>query len=79
MRDFGGRIATSNLFHYYYCRKDFMRDMCILAQIRDPNIARIVALVEEEPFGAVFEYGEHGDLPYYIRNQEKPNNEAPLR
>ncbi|XP_015122138.1 discoidin domain-containing receptor 2 [Diachasma alloeum] len=59
-------------------KKDFMRDMCILAQIRDPNIARIVALVEEEPFGAVFEYGEHGDLPYYIRNQEKSNNEAPL-
>lgn len=56
-----------------------MRDMYVLAKIRDPNITRIVALVEEEPFGAVFEYGELGDLPDFIRNREKSDNEAPLR
>ncbi|XP_044587941.1 discoidin domain-containing receptor 2-like isoform X1 [Cotesia glomerata] len=59
-------------------KKDFMRDMYVLAKIRDPNITRIVALVEEEPFGAVFEYGELGDLPDFIRNREKSDNEAPL-
>lgn len=56
-----------------------MRDMYILAQIRDQNISRIVALVEEEPFGAVFEYGELGDLPNFIHNNEKSDNETPLR
>lgn len=56
-----------------------MREMYILAQIRNPNITQIVALVEEEPFGAVFEYGELGDLPNFIRNYEKSNNKVPLR
>ncbi|XP_034942255.1 epithelial discoidin domain-containing receptor 1-like isoform X2 [Chelonus insularis] len=59
-------------------KKDFMRDMYILAQIRDPNLTRIVALVEEEPFGAVFEYGELGDLPNFIRSNAKSDNETLL-
>ncbi|XP_044014837.1 discoidin domain-containing receptor 2-like [Aphidius gifuensis] len=59
-------------------KKDFMKDMYVLAQIRDPNIARIIALVEEEPFGAVFEYGDLGDLPDFIRSQERAGLDSPL-
>lgn len=55
-----------------------MKDMYVLAQIRDPNIARIIALVEEEPFGAVFEYGDLGDLPDFIRSQERAGLDSPL-
>lgn len=55
-----------------------MKDMYALAEIRDINIARIIALVEEEPFGAVFEYGELGDLPSFVREHEKSNNDTRL-
>ena len=60
-------------------RKDFMRDMYLLATIRDINIARIVALVEEEPFGAVFEYGELGDLPTFLKNRNENDETVSLR
>ncbi|KAG7211120.1 hypothetical protein KM043_010446 [Ampulex compressa] len=47
-------------------RQDFTRDMRLLASVRDLNIARIIALVEDEPLGAVFEYGQLGDLPTFL-------------
>lgn len=56
-----------------------MNNMYSLARIRDVNIARIIALVEEEPFGAVFEYGELGDLPSFIKTHEKSSDHMPLR
>ena len=56
-----------------------MKDMRVLAAIRDINVARIVALVEEEPFGAVFEYGELGDLPNFMKNRESSSDDAPLK
>ncbi|XP_015523678.2 discoidin domain-containing receptor 2 [Neodiprion lecontei] len=59
-------------------RKHFMNDMYSLAKIRDVNIARVIALVEEEPFGAVFEYGELGDIPSFIRTHEKSSDDMPL-
>lgn len=51
-------------------REDFMSDMHILAEIRDINIARIIAIVEEEPFSAIFEYGELGDLSSFLKNRD---------
>ncbi|XP_046825475.1 discoidin domain-containing receptor 2-like isoform X1 [Vespa crabro] len=59
-------------------KKDFTNDMHFLATIRDVNIARIIALVEEEPFGAVFEYGELGDLPSFLEDRRKSENDASL-
>ncbi|KAJ8668389.1 hypothetical protein QAD02_010052 [Eretmocerus hayati] len=55
-------------------KKDFMKDMHLLAAIRDQNVARIIALVEEEPMGAVFEYGELGDLPTFIKSSSMSGN-----
>ncbi|KYN06614.1 Discoidin domain-containing receptor 2 [Cyphomyrmex costatus] len=52
-------------------REDFMNDMHILAEIRDVNIARIIAIVEEEPFSAIFEYGELGDLSSFLKSHER--------
>ncbi|EFN64360.1 Discoidin domain-containing receptor 2 [Camponotus floridanus] len=52
-------------------REDFMNDMRILAEIRDVNIARIIAIVEEEPFSAIFEYGELGDLSSFLKNHDR--------
>ncbi|XP_014476729.1 PREDICTED: discoidin domain-containing receptor 2-like isoform X1 [Dinoponera quadriceps] len=51
-------------------REDFMSDMHILAEIRDVNIARIIAIVEEEPFSAIFEYGELGDLSSFLKSRD---------
>ncbi|XP_070528561.1 discoidin domain-containing receptor 2 isoform X2 [Cardiocondyla obscurior] len=51
-------------------RKDFMNDMHTLAEIRDVNIARIIAIVEEEPFSAIFEYGELGDLSSFLKSRD---------
>ena len=56
-----------------------MKDMRVLAAIRDINVARIVALVEEEPFGAVFEYGELGDIPTFMKSRESSSDDTPLR
>lgn len=42
--------------------------MHLLSGIHDPNLAKIIALVEEEPMGAVFEYGELGDLATFMKN-----------
>ncbi|XP_076650199.1 discoidin domain-containing receptor 2-like isoform X2 [Halictus rubicundus] len=50
-------------------RIDFTKDMRVLATLRDPHVARMIALVEEEPFGAVFEYGELGDLPAFLESR----------
>ena len=49
-------------------RLDFTKDMHVLAMLRDSNVAKMIALVEEEPFGAVFEYGQFGDLPSFLEN-----------
>ncbi|XP_034181268.2 discoidin domain-containing receptor 2 isoform X1 [Osmia lignaria lignaria] len=51
-------------------RLDFTKDMQILAMLRDFNVAKMVALVEEEPFGAVFEYGQFGDLYHFLQSYE---------
>ncbi|OXU17697.1 hypothetical protein TSAR_002230 [Trichomalopsis sarcophagae] len=60
-------------------KKDFMKDMHLLAAIRDLNVARIIALVEEEPMGAVFEYGELGDLPTFMKSgSENGNNDLTM-
>ena len=71
-------IITKTTYDIY--RKDFMKDMHLLAAIRDVNVARIIALVEEEPMGAVFEYGELGDLPTFMKSSsENGNDEFTLR
>lgn len=74
------RIFLNKIFLFLTFRKDFMKDMRLLAAIRDVNVARIIALVEEEPMGAVFEYGELGDLPTFMKsNSENGNDDLTLR
>lgn len=55
-------------------RLDFTKDMHVLAMLRHPNVAKMIALVEEEPFGAVFEYGRYGDLPSFFEARENSEN-----
>ena len=55
--------------------------MHVLAMLRDSNVAKMIALVEEEPFGAVFEYGQFGDLPSFLESHSggDPVNKIDIR
>lgn len=59
---FDWRMAYRSACH----RLDFARDMQFLATLENPNVAKMMALVEEEPVGAVFEYSQFGDLPAFL-------------
>lgn len=59
-------------------RLDFTKDMHVLAMLQNSNIAKMIALVEEEPFGAIFEYGQFGDLPTFLENRENLDNKEDI-
>lgn len=63
----------------YVFRLDFTKDMHVLAMLQNSNIAKMIALVEEEPFGAIFEYGQFGDLPTFLENRENLDNKEDIR
>lgn len=48
---------------------DFTKDMHVLAMLQNSNIAKMMALVEEEPFGAIFEFGRFGDLLTFLESR----------
>lgn len=73
---FFNKFLQNSCTETYHFREDFMNDMHILAEIRDVNIARIIAIVEEEPFSAIFEYGELGDLSSFLKSRDR---DAPIR
>lgn len=50
-------------------RLDFTKDMHVLSMLRNSNVAKMIALVEEEPFGAVFEYSQFGDLSSFLESR----------
>lgn len=50
-------------------RLDFTKDMHVLAMLQNSNIAKMMALVEEEPFGAIFEFGRFGDLLTFLESR----------
>lgn len=47
--------------------------------LQNSNIAKMIALVEEEPFGAIFEYGQFGDLATFLENRENLDNKEDIR
>ncbi|XP_071801903.1 discoidin domain-containing receptor 2-like isoform X2 [Asterias amurensis] len=52
-------------------RTDFMKEMKIMSQLRDPNIVRLLAAcTEDEPLCMVVEYMESGDLNQYLFESE---------
>ncbi|XP_038063802.1 discoidin domain-containing receptor 2-like [Patiria miniata] len=59
-------------------RTDFMKEMKIMSQLRDPNIVRLLAAcTEDEPLCMVVEYMECGDLNQYLYESEAQWNVAP--
>ncbi|XP_076764244.1 discoidin domain-containing receptor tyrosine kinase B [Xylocopa sonorina] len=59
-------------------RLDFTKDMHVLAMLRNPNIVKMMALVDEEPFGAVFEYSQFGDLPSFFESHRNSDIEEDI-
>ncbi|KAJ8935350.1 hypothetical protein NQ314_012879 [Rhamnusium bicolor] len=49
-------------------KKDFYRDVRILAALEDPNIARVLGICsQDEPLCVVMEYLDHGDLCQFLK------------
>ncbi|KAL3275329.1 hypothetical protein HHI36_020096 [Cryptolaemus montrouzieri] len=49
-------------------KKDFYRDVRILAALEDPNIARVLGVcTQEDPMCVIFEYLDHGDLCQFLK------------
>nr|CAI5831270.1 unnamed protein product [Callosobruchus analis] len=49
-------------------KKDFYRDVRILAALDDPNIARVLGICsQDEPLCVVMEYLDHGDLCQFLK------------
>ncbi|XP_066250296.1 discoidin domain-containing receptor 2-like [Euwallacea similis] len=60
-------------------KKDFYRDVRILAALDDDNIARVLGICsQEEPLCVVMEYLEHGDLCQFLKIHVAGDNNATL-
>ncbi|KAH0810624.1 hypothetical protein GEV33_012167 [Tenebrio molitor] len=60
-------------------KKDFYRDVRILAALEDPNIARVLGICsQEEPICVVMEYLDHGDLCQFLKTHVAAENNSSL-
>ncbi|XP_072398814.1 discoidin domain-containing receptor 2 isoform X3 [Diabrotica undecimpunctata] len=60
-------------------RKDFYRDVRILAALEDPNIARVLGVCsQDEPLCVIMEYLDHGDLCQFLRTHVAASNTSTL-
>ncbi|XP_072015960.1 LOW QUALITY PROTEIN: discoidin domain-containing receptor 2-like [Amphiura filiformis] len=58
-------------------RTDFMKEMKVMSQLRDPNIVRLLAAcTEDEPLCMIVEYMENGDLNQFLF-ESQPDWNAP--
>lgn len=60
-------------------RKDFYRDVRILAALEDHNIARVLGIcTKDEPLCVVMEYLDHGDLCQFLKSHVSENTNTIL-
>ncbi|KAJ8953791.1 hypothetical protein NQ317_010766 [Molorchus minor] len=60
-------------------KKDFYRDVRILAALEDPNIARVLGICsQDEPLCVVMEYLDHGDLCQFLKTHVAADTTANL-
>lgn len=63
----------------FFFRKDFYRDVRILAALEDPNIARVLGICsQDEPLCVVMEYLDHGDLCQFLKTHVTADNTSKL-
>ncbi|XP_018324975.1 epithelial discoidin domain-containing receptor 1 [Agrilus planipennis] len=56
-------------------KKDFCRDVRILAALDDPNLARVLGICsQEDPLCVIMEYLEHGDLCQFLKSHVAAEN-----
>ncbi|KAH3742231.1 hypothetical protein DPMN_048968 [Dreissena polymorpha] len=61
------------------CRKDFLKEIKIMSQLRDPNIVRVLGVCTgEEPLCMIVEYMKYGDLNQFLLDHvlETPSAQA---
>lgn len=75
---FNGLFLYNKISFFFY-RKDFYRDVRILAALEDPNIARVLGICsDEEPLCVVMEYLDHGDLCQFLKTHVAADDNATL-
>lgn len=49
-------------------KEDFFKEVALMSLLHHNNIVELLAVsTEEEPYGMIFEFMEHGDLNQYLR------------
>ena len=49
-------------------KEDFFKEVALMSLLHHDNIVELLAVsTEEEPYGMIFEFMEHGDLNQYLR------------
>ena len=67
----------SNVIFYIF-RDNFLREVEILAGLKDPNIASVIGVsTQAEPMLMIMEYSKHGDLCQFLR-QCNARNDSPV-
>lgn len=51
-------------------RKDFQRELAVMARLKDPNVVQVVGVItKEEPMCVATEYMIHGDMNQFLRQR----------
>ncbi|PIK49057.1 putative discoidin domain-containing receptor 2 [Apostichopus japonicus] len=70
----GGTLVAVKMLRKDACknaRSDFMKEMKIMSQLKDPNIVKLLAAcTDDEPYCMVVEYMENGDLNQFLYESE---------
>ena len=57
-----------NFFVGTFYRGDFQKEVRLMAQLKDPNIVRVIGVcTRDEPQCVIVEYMKYGDLNQYLR------------
>ena len=57
------------ILYHCVCRGDFQKEVRLMAQLKDPNIVRVIGVcTRDEPQCVIVEYMKYGDLNQYLRS-----------
>ncbi|CAD5119476.1 DgyrCDS8084 [Dimorphilus gyrociliatus] len=63
-------VKTLNEHADETARKDFQRELAVMARLKDPNVVQVVGVItKEEPMCVATEYMIHGDMNQFLRQR----------
>lgn len=73
------RVFNQKFCLFFRYRKDFLKEIKIMSQLKDPNIVRVLGVCTgEEPLCMIVEYMKYGDLNQFLLEHvlETPSAQA---